>query len=279
MAVLLALASAGAYGLSDFLGGLFSRRMSVWPVAVVGQSSSTMCAYVLAVALGGSASSTDWWWGTAAGIGGGLGTAFLYRGFATGKMSVVAPISALGSAVVPVAAGLVAGDRPTALAWIGIAFAMPAIYLISRISDGTVDTADDHGGAVVDGVVAGLGFGSMFAMLGQISSDAGLYPLALTQLTSVVAIVLAAAALRQSWIPRRREPWKALVLGPLGTTATAAFLYATHTGLLSIVSVIAALYPALTVVLAASVLRERIHRAQAIGLGLAALAVSLVAAG
>lgn len=279
MAVLLALVSAGAYGLSDFLGGLFSRRVSAWPVAVVGQTSSTVCAFAAAVVVGGTVAPADWWWGAAAGAGGGLGTAFLYRGFATGKMSVVAPISALGSAVVPVAAGLIGGDRPTALAWVGIVFAMPAIYLISRMDDNAVDVADGHGDAVVDGILAGLGFGSMFAMFGQIGSDAGLYPLVLTQLTSVGAIIVTAVALRQSWVPRQRESWKALSMGPLGTTATAAFLLATHLGLLSIVSVIAALYPALTVLLAASVLREHIHRAQAIGLGLAALAVSLVAVG
>lgn len=279
MAVLLALVSAGAYGVSDFLGGLFSRRVSVWPVAVIGQSSSTVCASALAVVLGGSVDTADWWWGAAAGIGGGLGTAFLYRGFATGKMSVVAPISALGSAVVPVGVGLVTGDRPSALAWLGIAFAMPAIYLISRMDDNAVDVPEDHGGAVLDGVVAGLGFGSMFAMLGQVGEDAGMYPLALTQLASVGSIILAATVLRQSWRPQRDESWKALVMGPLGTAATGAFLYATHTGLLSIVSVIAALYPALTVVLAASVLREHIHRVQAVGLVLAAIAVSLVASG
>lgn len=279
MAILLALVSAGAYGLSDFLGGIFSRRTSVWPVAVVGQSSSTVCAVAIAVVIGGTVTPADWWWGACAGIGGGLGTAFLYRGFATGKMSVVAPISALGSAVVPVAAGLITGDRPTVLAWIGIVFAMPAIYLISRMDDAAVDVPDDHGGAVLDGVVAGLGFGAMFAMLGQIGGDAGMYPLALTQLVSVGAIALTASILRQRWLPRRDGSWRAAAMGPLGTGATGAFLYATHSGLLSIVSVIAALYPALTVLLAACVLREHIHRAQAVGLGLAAVAVSLVAAG
>lgn len=279
MAILFALLSAGAYGVSDFLGGVFARRTSAWPIAVVGQSSSTVCTLALAIPIGGTTTAADWWWGAAAGIGGGLGTAYLYRGFATGRMGVVAPISALGSAVVPVAVGLVTGDRPSALAWIGIAFAMPAIYLISRMDDTTPDASAGHQSAVLDGIVAGLGFGSMFAVLGQIGSDAGLYPLTMLQVTSVGAIVLAASALRQPWVPRERASWRALAMGPLGAIATAAFLYATHSGLLSIVSVIAALYPALTVVLAASVLREHIHRAQAVGLGLAALAVSLVAAG
>ncbi|UYM03522.1 EamA family transporter [Solicola gregarius] len=276
MAVLLALVSAGAYGLSDFLGGIFSRRSAPWPIAVVGQSSSAVCALVLAVAIGGTVTAHDWAWGAVAGIGAGVGAAFLYRGLAAGRMSVVAPISALGSAIVPVGVGLLTGDRPSLLAWVGIVFAFPAIYLISRMSD---DPAAAHdGGGVVDGVLAGLGFGSMFAILGQVDSDAGMYPLALMQVTSVLSVIATATLLRTAWLPRDRLAWRAAMMGPLGATATGAFLYATHTGLLTLVSVVAALYPALTVLLAAVVLREHIHRTQAVGLALAAAAVSLVAA-
>ncbi|UPK75655.1 DMT family transporter [Nocardioidaceae bacterium SCSIO 66511] len=284
MAVVLALVSALAYGLSDFLGGIFSRRTSPWPISVVGQVSSTICAAALAVLVGGTVAPADWLWGAAAGLGGGVGTAFLYRGFAAGRMSVVAPVSALGSAIVPIVAGLVTGERPTALAWLGIAFALPAIYLISRV-DGPAAAPNDpdegpspHDLGIADGVLAGLGFGSMFALLGQVGSAAELYPLALTQLTSVFAVIAVAACLRQDWVPRDRYAWRALTMGPLGAAATGAFLYATHSGMLTIVSVVAALYPALTVVLATVLLREHIHRAQGIGLALAAVAVSLVAA-
>src|SRR5512144_2772741 len=101
MAVLLALFSAFAYGLSDFVGGLVSRRTSAWPVAVVGQLSATLCTLAIALALPGSAGGGDLAWGVLAGIGSGTGTGFLYRGFASGRMSVVAPVSAVGSAVVP----------------------------------------------------------------------------------------------------------------------------------------------------------------------------------
>lgn len=288
MAVVLALVSAGAYGLSDFLGGIFARRVAAWPIAVVGQSSSAVCAGLLSVIIGGTVTTHDWAWGAAAGIGGGIGTAFLYRGLAAGRMSVVAPISALGSALVPVAVGLVTGDRPTLLAWAGITAAFPAIYLISRISsEGGGERSDsdpavtESGGnsGVLDGVLAGLGFGSMFAMLGQVGGDAGLYPLALTQVTSVLSVIAAATVLRAAWVPRDRLAWRAAMMGPLGATATGSFLYATHSGMLTIVSVVAALYPALTVLLATVILREHIHRAQAVGLALAAAAVSLVAAG
>lgn len=281
MAVVLALVSAVAYGLSDFLGGIFARRVAAWPIAVVGQSSSAVCAAFLALVLGGTVTAHDWAWGAAAGIGGGIGAAFLYRGLAAGRMSVVAPISALGSAIVPVAVGLVTGDRPTSLAWAGIVFAFPAIYLISRSSDEQRSEPKPASGdrGILDGVLAGLGFGSMFAMLGQVGSDAGLYPLALTQVASVLSVIASATVLRAAWVPRDRLAWRAAMMGPLGATATGSFLYATHSGMLTIVSVVAALYPALTVLLATALLREHIHRAQGVGLALAAAAVSLVAAG
>lgn len=275
MAIVLALISAFSYGISDFLGGLFSKKVSAWQIAVVGQSSSTVCAVVAGVIIGGDVTSADWVWAGIAGLGGGFGTAFLYRGLARGRMSVIAPISAIGSALVPVAFGLITGDRPSALVFLGVLCAFPAIYLISQV----VDTDPAHEGGILDGVLAGLGFGFMFALLGQVGPAAKLLPLGLTQLTSVIGIILTASILRQAWIPRSPAAFKPIVMGPLGMIATGSFLYATHHGLLSVVSVISALYPASTVVLAGLVLREKINTNQAIGLALAATAVALVAAG
>lgn len=277
MSVVLALISALSYGISDFLGGIFSRRATAWQVAVVGQGSAAVCAFAALGILPGTPHVADVLWGALAGFGGGVGAAFLYRGLATGRMSVVSPISAIGSAVVPVAVGVATGDRPAPIAWVGVACALPAIYLVSRTTDdlGTRQRA----GGVLDGTLAGLGFGSLFAGLAQVGENAGLVPIAAAQTTSVVAIVAAATALRGAWVPRTRHAWKATIMGPLGTAATGFFLYATHLGLLTIVSVIAALYPASTVVLAAVLLREHIDRAQGIGLTLAAVAVSLVAIG
>ncbi|UPK75654.1 DMT family transporter [Nocardioidaceae bacterium SCSIO 66511] len=277
MAVVLALFAAGAYGLSDFLGGLFSRRASPWPVAVAGQASAAVCVGCLAAVIGGTVTTGDWAWGAAAGFGNGIGAAFLYRGLSRGRMSVVAPISALGAALVPVAVGLLTGERPSLLAWVGIVAAMPAIYLISQVRESADTTSRDSG--LLDGIVAGLGFGALFAMLGQIDEDAGLYPLALSQLASVVAVVVTALAFREAWVPRDRAELRGLIMGPLLMLALGSFVYATHIGLLTLVAVITTLYPAMTVALAAVVLRERIHRVQAIGLIFAAVAVSLVAAG
>jgi len=274
MAIVFSLISALAYGISDFLGGLIAKKASPWQVAVVGQSSSGFFSVVAALFISGSLTGRDIAFGALAGLGGGFGVVFLYRGLATARMGVVAPLSAIGTALLPVAVGLATGDRPSGLAVIGIVCAFPAIALISRV----VDDNPAHRGGVVDGVLAGLGFGALFVFLGQVRDDAGLYPLAASQVTSVLAIIVMATILRQGWVPRDRGSWKAVTMGPLGATAQGSFLYATHHGLLSVVSVISSLYPASTVLLAAVLLREKIHGWQGVGLVFAVLAVALVAA-
>jgi drug/metabolite transporter (DMT)-like permease len=215
-----------------------------------------------------------------AGVGNGFGTVFLYRGLSSGRMGVVAPVSAVGAVLVPVAVGLLTGERPAGLVWVGIAAALPGIWLVAR-----EPTAEDVAGerptrsGVLDGVLAGLGFGSLFAALAQIPEEAGFLPLALNQVVAAAAIVAVAAVLRAAWVPRERAALLGVVPGALGALATAAFLLATQSGFLTVTAVLASLYPAFTVVLAATVLREHIHRAQGWGLVLCGLAVALVAAG
>ncbi len=273
MAILLSLFSALAYGVSDYLGGIFAKRSSPWQVAVAGQSSSAVCAVLATTIIGWQAASADLATGAIAGLGSGVGVIYLYRGLANARMGVVAPLSAVGAALIPVAFGLISGERPSWLAAAGIVVAFPAIALISKV----VDEDPSHRGGVIDGIVAGIGFGVLFTFLGRASDDSGLAPLAMSQITSVLTVVAFGIALRTVWIPNKAA-MRAVVMGPLGASAQGAFLYATHHGLLSVVSVISSLYPAGTVILAAVLLRERIHKAQGIGLVLATLAVSLVAA-
>jgi drug/metabolite transporter (DMT)-like permease len=277
--VVLALASALAYGLSDFAGGLLARRAGAWSVAVVSQATSTALTAAFAFPLGGSPVRSDWLWAALAGIGSGVGSVFLYRGLASGRMSVVAPLSAVGAALVPVFVGVVTGERPDLVTWLGVVCAFPAIWLVSRAAGPRPGADLPVHSAVLDGLLAGVGFGGLFAALGQVHSRAGLAPLALTQGASVVAVVLLAGLLRQRWLPRNRQSAASAVVGVFGALATVLFLLATRSGLLSVAAVLSSLYPATTVLLAAVVLRERIERAQGVGLLLAALAVGLVAAG
>jgi len=277
MSILLSLFAAASYGLGDFNGGIFSRRGGAWAVSLVAQLAGTALVLVLVAFDGGSPTGTDLAWALVAGVGNGFGTAFLYRGLSSGRMGVVAPVSGVGAVLVPVVVGVLTGERPGALVWVGVLLALPAIWLVSR--EPSTGPAVASGSGILDGVLAGLGFGSLFAALAQIPAEAGFLPLALNQLVAGGAIIVVALALRQDWVPRNRYALGGAISGALGALATGLFQVATQHGYLTVAAVITSLYPAFTVLLAATVLREHVHRTQAIGLALCAGAVVLVAVG
>jgi drug/metabolite transporter (DMT)-like permease len=278
IAVLLALGGAVAYGMSDFLGGLVSRRTTPWPVAFLACAGALLGSAVLAVARPGDPDPGHFAWAALAGVGSGTGSGFLYRGLAAGRMGVVAPISAVGAAVVPVVAGVVGGERPAVLVWLGILVALPAIWLVSR-EEAAAEPGTAGAAGLLDGVVAGLGFGVLFAALGQVPTSAGYWPLVVAQAASVLSIVVAAVAFRSRWVPRLPVEWWGLLAGVLAALAALGFLLANDRGLLTVSAVLTSLYPAATVLLAMVVLRERVHRAQALGLGLCVVTVVCVALG
>lgn len=279
MTVLLSLLAAAAYGLGDFNGGIFSKRVGAWAVSLVTCLTSTVLVLGAVLAIGGDPTSGDIAWGLVGGLGNGFGTAFLYRGLASGRMGVVAPVSGVGAVGLPVAVGVATGERPDTIVWLGVVLAIPAIWLVSREPVRRLDDPPAPGSGLVEGIVAGVGFGVLFAALGQIPESAGFLPLALNQLVAAAVIVLVASALRQDWVPRDRWALGGLVSGLLGALATGLFQVATQQGYLSVAAVISSLYPAFTVLLAALVLREHVHRTQAFGLILCAAAVTLVALG
>ncbi len=273
-----------AYGLSDFLGGLMSRRGSPWAIALLAQIVSaaavTVAAVtVAAVTVAADLTTADLAWGAASGIGSGLGTAFLYRGLASGQMNVVAPLSAVGAALLPVVVGVIIGERPSIWAWVGISCALPAIWLVSR---GGEDIAARSGrsAGIRDGLLAGASFGLLFVALGQVPESAGLWPTALGQVVAVVVIglgvLLVKAPVRNT---ERAVAMVAFGVGLCAALATVLYQLAARSQLVSLAAVVTSLYPALTVTLAAIVLHERVNRVQAAGLGLAAAAVTLVAVG
>jgi drug/metabolite transporter (DMT)-like permease len=278
MTVVLALIAAALYGLSDFIGGVASRRTSVWPVGLLACGGALLGSVVIALVDHGDPTRSALLWGLFAGIGSGTGTAFLYRGLAAGRMGVVAPVSGVGAVLVPVLAALVGGERPAAIGWVGIVIALPGIWLVSRQTSDPEAAAGPETGensGLVDGIVAGLGFGLLFAALGQVPDGAGYWPLVCTQLVSVISMAAAAVLLGGDPIPRRRGDLWGLVPGVLATLAVLFFILANGQGLLSISAVITSLYPAFTVLLAIAVLRERVHRTQAWGLCLCTAAVVL----
>lgn len=273
-ALLLALGAAAAYGVSDFVGGLSSRRTSAWPVAAVNSAVGCGCAVVGALLLPADAGPADLAWGALAGVGSGLGGAFLYRGLARGRMGVVGPVSAVGAALLPTLAGLLLGERLGPVTWAGVLVALPGIWLVAREPGARTDAG------LVDGLLAGAGFGVLFAATGQVPESAGLWPLAVTQLVGLVSVVALAAALQEPWLSRHR----AVVLGGsaaglLTFLALVGLLLATQQGLLTVSAVLASLYPAVTVLLARVLLAERLHRSQVGGLLLCGVTVVCVALG
>jgi drug/metabolite transporter (DMT)-like permease len=191
-------------------------------------------------------------------------------------MGLVAPVSAVGAAVLPVLVGVGLGERPTLLAWLGVLVALPGIWLVSR---GSTVAATGLRGALIDGAAAGAGFGVLFIALGQISSDAGFMPLAANQLFGAALTIVVAAALRQEWRPRLGVlPWGG-ASGALGAAGTLTFLLSAHVTDLGVAAVLTSLYSAVTVLLASIVLGERLGGGQRLGIGICTLAVATLAIG
>ncbi len=182
----------------------------------------------------------------------------------------------------PVLVGTLGGERLSLLVWGGILAALPGIWLVSRTPADPLETGaprESVAAGAVDGALAGVGFGLLFAALGQVPDQAGWWPLAVCQAASVPAVVLLALALSADWVPRGRPVRLAVLCGPLGAAATGGFLLATQSGFLTVAGVLTSLYPASTVLLAALVLHEKVHRAQGLGLALCGVAIACVAAG
>ena len=274
MGILLALAAALLYGSSDFGGGLASRRLGSLRVAVVGSAAATMLAWATLILVGGPGPSLRAVaWGLASGLAGGAGTLVLYRGLARGQMSVVGPLSAVGAAVVPVAAGVALGERPSLLSVAGVLVALPAIVLVA--ASGSV--RGKLGAGLFDGLAAGLAFGILFIGLAQAGRNAGLWPVASEQTGALLITLAVAVKTREPLrIPVRAAGLPVLV-GASGMAATLAYFYATHFSMMAIAAVLVSLYPGITVLLARVLLHERFSPAQRAGLGLCALAVAAIA--
>jgi drug/metabolite transporter (DMT)-like permease len=270
---LVALGSAVAFGWCDFVAGVAARRTSFWWVALASLAASTTGAWAFVVLAGTGPSPTTVAWGVAAGVGAATGATALYRGYGHGQMAVAGPLSSVGAAALPAVAGAAFGERLTAPALLGVALALPAIWLMASTTGGPGARA-----GVVDGLISGVGFAPEFVGLERAGSSAGLWPVAVSQSTALVLVGIVVATLRPVAALGRR-PWiLAVTAGLLSLLATALYFAAAHAGLLTVAALLASLYPGVTVVLAATFLRERPDRRQLAGLVLGAVAVTLVVA-
>jgi drug/metabolite transporter (DMT)-like permease len=267
-----------AYGSGDFLGGFASQRLRTSTVLLGAQSVGLAVAFLLVIVLRDASPDAHVYVLSAiAGAVGVVAVALLYRGLAVGRMSVVAPVSAVGGAVLPVVWGLLRGERPSALAFVGIALALVAIVIVGRGAehDPAASVTPLHELAL--GAGAGIGFGIVFILFSESASGSGLWPVLIARCTSVPLLVGAVIILRQP--PRVTRSGLAPVLGAglFDVTANALIVLAIRRGLLSLVAPVASLYPATTVVLARLVLHERIGRQRAGGLALGLVGLALIA--
>jgi drug/metabolite transporter (DMT)-like permease len=280
VSVIFALLSALCYGTGDFVGGVMSTRIPAWTAAFCSQVGGAVATLILAFITAGEITASSLAWGAASGVGTGVGLVALYHGLAVGRMGVVAPLSGIVGAIVPAVTGLLTGDDPSALIWVGLLLALPAVALVASTPSATEGGNENRrGSGAIYGIIAGAAFGIGFATIAQVPESAGHWPVALSMAVGALVTTLIATVLRESWRPTRLFDWTAALGGVLGASAVVFFLEAAQRGLLSVASVLSALYPAVTVVLAVLFLRERIHRTQAIGLVLTGVAVALVAAG
>ena len=325
LAIVLALASAIGYGSSDFAAGLASRNAGVVQVTLL---ASAVSAVVVAAALPFAAAHPPGAgalaWGAAAGLGGTMGALALYFGFQHAAFSVAGPISAVGAAGFSVLAGLLFGERPTALALTGIVLALPAIVGVSAsaasasaasaivgVSASAVSASAASASAasasrersqpegmaglpaaarpataaarpatgVAAGLIAGACFALLFIGLNRAGSSSGLWPVAATQIAELAAALGVAAITRNVRLPDARPRLLALITGATGAAGTILYFFATHEGLLAVTAVLTSLYPAVTIVLARTLLGERLTALRLAGLILAAACVALIAAG
>lgn len=277
MAIVLALLTAAFYGTGDFSGGFASRRTSLVSVVLWSHVVGLMGVVLVAPLLSDQApASDDLLLGGVGGLFGLAGLVLLYRGLARGPMSVVAPLSALSSAMVPFTWGLIDGERLSALAGVGVAVGLVAIVLVSS-ERRTADRVPVTTLTVVEALFAGVGFGMFFVFL-DLSDDASApWPVVSARVVTVTVAALVAVRVRPA-APQGVTWWWIAGAGVFDVAANVTFLLATGEGDLTVVSVLASLYPAATVLLAWLVLREPIGRIQLVGLGLAGLAIVLVGA-
>ncbi|MGW0045071.1 EamA family transporter [Rhodococcus sp. NPDC003348] len=282
-AVLLALLAAVGYGVSDFVGGLASRRVAALRVVIVSYPVSLLMALAVAPLAGGSLTWSTALWGAASGVASGIAVWWFYLALADGPMSVVSPLTAILVAGIPVLVGFATGERPGALALTGVVLALVAVVLVSRETpEAAGEAVDGHRARFTPAVAwltvgSGVAFALSFVSLHRIGDGAGLWPLAVSRAAATAVVWVVALGARQFAMPPRQVARLAVGIALLDVVANGAMLYAFSGGMLSLVAVIGSLYPAATVLLAMTMLGERVGRLQQVGMGLAVAAVALIA--
>lgn len=273
---LLALGSAVTWGVADFAGGMLSRRLPSAAVVGVSQACSLV---VLLLVLPLIPAAGDWgWvpWSILAGLAGSAALICFYRALAYGTVGVVSPISALGASI-PVLAGLLGGENPGPVRLAGIAVALTGAVLASGPELRGEQPVKAQ--AIWFAVAAAGGFGLTMLAITRGAASSPMLTMVGMRSASVVAFGIAALALRSVGGVTGRDLPKLALLGVGDVTANALLGFASTVGLLSVTAVLSALYPVVTVALAAVILHERMKPVQVVGVVLAFVGVGLIAGG
>jgi drug/metabolite transporter (DMT)-like permease len=278
MEIVLGALVALGWGSGDFLGGISAKRLPTVTVLLVSQAVGLAAAFLLVVALRNAVPEPHiFLLSAAAGVVGVVALGLLFRGLAVGRMSIVAPLSAIGAGVLPVAWGLLRGERPSALALVGVGLALVAAAVVGRGAEHDPARSVSPRMELALGAGAGIGFGVVFILLSEASSGSGMWPIFIARCTSVPVLAMIAAVVGASPRVTRADLAPVAGAGLFDVGANALVLLAVRRGLVSLVAPVASLYPATTVLLARVVLHERIGRQRAGGLALALLGLALIA--
>ncbi len=281
----LAILSSVLYGAADFLGGLGSRRAPVVTVTALSQAAGLVVLLAAAPFVPGATRVADLGWAAGAGLSGGAGVLLLYRALATGIVSTAAPLISMIALTVPVAVGLVSGERPGALPLLGVGTGVGAVLLIA--GGGEPHAGDSPASprparrtsqrSLAPAYASGLLIGGFLVCLGRMAPGASLWPLVAARAVGTLGLVATGIVWRVSFRPPAPAVGPIIGAGSADVVANLLYVFAVQRAPLSLIATLVSLAPASTVLLAQLVLRERLSGGQRAGVALALVAVVLLA--
>lgn len=277
MVILYASLSALAYGAADFLGGFSSRKNAATTVVAWSQLLG-LCTVLIAAPLMGATQVplNDILWGMAAGISGAAGVGLLYHGLATGLASIISPVAAVTGAAIPVFFGVITGERPEALTWLGVLLALAAILLLSRESS---EKKDHVFRSLRIGLLSGVAFSGFFILISRTGDESGMWPLLAARCTTV-PLFFVVTLLKGQKARLVSGTWRiSFFSGILDMGANVFYLLAARTGSLILAVILTALYPAPTVIFQKIFLKEHLTPARTLGLLMAIAGAAMIGIG
>jgi drug/metabolite transporter (DMT)-like permease len=272
LSVLFALSAAVAWGTGDFTSGLVSRRLGPFHTVMISYSVGLLALTVVALLRQEQFPPTsDLVWGALAGLSGMVGLGFLMRGFVTGRMGIVAPVSAVLAAAIPVIFTAFTEGLPRQLQLLGFGLALTSIWMLSR--------PERFGGRPAGlgmALLAGLGFSGFFIALDQVSVSAVFWPLVAGRLAACTVMAVIALSTGRSLIPSPFPLGLLVLAGILDVAGNLFFLLAMQLGRLDVTAVLGSLYPAVTSTLAWLLAKEYMARLQMFGVATAVLAIVMI---